>query len=309
MILDLVHILTRKGGMYMQPFSPEGLYAEPPAAEALHRGLNTGEIFRAMCIKCDEFHNLHVDLGSLRGYIPREEAALGITEGKLREIGILSRVGKPVSFQVLEFSENNTVILSRRAAQLEARSYFLSALRPGDVIPAMVQTAADFGVFCDIGCGFSALMRLDRCCVSRLQSTRDLYRPGQNIFTAVLDVDDVEGRLTLTGRELLGTWEENAALFQTGQTVTGMVRSVMPYGVFVELTPNLSGLAEATEDVQPGDRVSVYLRRILPHRHKIKLNILEKLPPLPPCEPEFQIRQGHLDRWEYYPGSTAVTYF
>lgn len=293
----------------MQPFSPEGLYAEPPEADALRRGLSTGEVFRAMCTKCDEFHDLHVDLGSLRGRIPREEAALGIVEGRVREIGILSRVGKPVSFQVVEFAEDGTVILSRRAAQLEARSYFLSALRPGDVIPAMVQTPADFGVFCDIGCGFPALMRIDRCCVSRLQSTRELFRPGQNIFAAVLDVDDTEGRLTLTGRELLGTWEENAAQFQQGQTVTGTVRSVMPYGIFVELTPNLSGLAESGPEVQPGDRVSVYLRGIHHDRHKIKLNILEKLPPMPPMVPNYRIHSGHIDCWEYYPGSTAVTYF
>lgn len=293
----------------MQPFSPEGQHAQPPGIEALRRGADTGEIFRAMCVKCDEFHDLHIDLGQIRGIIPREEAALGITEGKTKEIGILSRVGKPVSFQVLEFRGGDTAILSRRSAQLEARSYFLSALRPGDVIPAMVQTAADFGVFCDIGCGFPALMRIDRCCVSRLQTTREMYSTGQDIFVAVLDVDDVLGQLTLTSRELLGTWEENADEFHPGQTVTGTVRSVMPYGIFVELTPNLSGLAEISGNYLPGDRVSVYIRGILRQQHKIKLNILEKLPPLPPSPPQYRIRSGHIDRWEYYPGSKAVTYF
>ena len=42
---------------------------------------------------------------------------------------------------------------------------------------------------------------------------------------------------------MLGTWAENAALFSPGQTVTGVVRSVEDYGIFVELTPNLAGLA------------------------------------------------------------------
>lgn len=294
----------------MHPFSPEGLYHLPPSPENLRRGLQTGEIFRAMCMKCDEFHNLHIDLGSIRGLIPREEAALGLAEGQTREIAVLSRVGKPVSFRVLDFDREGNAILSRRSAQLEARNYFLNTLRPGDVIPATVQTAADFGVFCDIGCGFTALMRIDRCCISRLERTSQLYRPGQQIYAAILAIDDTEGLVHLTGRELLGTWEENAASYRAGQTVTGTVRSIMPYGVFVELAPNLSGLAESCPGLCPGDRVSVFIRGILPEKHKIKLNILEVLPPLPQNRlPEFFVTQGHLDRWEYYPGSRAVTYF
>lgn len=294
----------------MQPYSPEGLHTAPPSPEALRRGAGTGEIFRAMCVKCDEFHNLHVDLGENTGVIPREEAALGISDGKAREIAILSRVGKPVCFQVLGFDRSGAPILSRRTAQLEARSYFLSALRPGDIIPARVQNPAAFGVFCDIGCGFSALMRIDRCCISRLRSSAELFHAGQPICAAVLSADDAEGQISLTGRELLGTWEENAEAFRQGQTVTGTVRSVMPYGAFVELTPNLSGLAESVPDIGVGDAVSVFIRAILPQKHKIKLNILEKLPaPLPPKPPEYFITSGHIGRWEYFPGSAAVTYF
>lgn len=297
-------------GLITQPFSPEGLIAAAPGLEELRQGLNTGEIFRAMCVKCDEFHNLHLDLGSIKGIIPREEAALGILEGKLREIAILSRVGKPVCFQVMHIDHSGTIICSRRRAQLEARSYFLSALRPGDIIPAQIQTVADFGIFCDIGCGYTALMRIDRCCISRLQSLKEHYQPGQLIRAAILSIDDLEGQITLTGRELLGTWEENAEKYRQGQTVTGTVRSIMPYGIFVELTPNLSGLAEPMPDLNPGDPVSVYIRAILPQKHKLKLNILEKLPTMPlPDQTEYFITSGHIDKWEYYPGSQAVTYF
>lgn len=294
----------------MQPYSPEGLTATPPAPEALQQGIRDREIFRAMCVKCDEFHNLHVDLGEILGIIPREEAALGIAEGRVREIAVLSRVGKPVCFQVLGFDRNGTAILSRRAAQLEARSYFLSALHPGDIIPAVVQNVTDFGVFCDIGCGFSALMRIDRCCVSRLTTAAELFFPGQSICAAILGVDDQEGLIHLTGRELLGTWAENAEAFRQGQTVTGTVRSLLPYGIFVELAPNLSGLAEPVPGLQIGDPVSVFLRAILREKHKVKLNILEKLPTPPPAKPiEYYITSGHISRWEYFPGSKAVTCF
>ena len=105
----------------MLPYSPEGHYASPPAIDAIHRAASTGEIFQGMCVKCDEFHNLHIDLGTVRGIIPREEAAIGIAEGVTKEFAILSRVGKPVSFQVLTFDRNGNAILSRRAAQEEVK--------------------------------------------------------------------------------------------------------------------------------------------------------------------------------------------
>lgn len=294
----------------MHPYRPEGSYDEVPSPELLRKYAGTDMIFQAPCIKCDEFHNLHVDLGNLKGIIPRDETALGLVEGRTKEIAIVSRVGKPVCFQVQSFDRRGTAILSRKAAQSEAKNYFFSVLQPGDIIPARVQNTSPMGVFCDIGCGFTALMRISRCCVSRLKDTSALFCPGQEVFAAVYRIDDDLGHIELTGRELLGTWEENASLFRPGQTVTGTVRSIMSYGMFIELTPNLSGLAEPKESISPGDRVSVYIRSIQPQRHKIKLSLLEVLPPaLEPPQLQYYIQTGKLKRWEYYPGSKAVTVF
>lgn len=293
----------------MLPYKPEGFTSPLPTKEALHRAVNTGEIFGATCYKCDEFHNLHVDLGQIRGIIPREEVTLS-TNGKIHEYAILSRVGRNVSFQVLAFDKNGNAILSRRAAQEEVRRYCIHSLHPGDVIPATVQNPADFGVFCDIGCGYTALMRIDRCCISRLERTSDIFTTGQNIYAAIKSIDDVSGRIELTGREVLGTWDENVLMFRQGQTVVGIVRSVMPYGIFVELTPNLSGLAEYQAGLEPGDTVSVYIRSILYDKHKIKLTVLERLTGSRiPSPLHYQITSGHICRWEYFPGSKAITVF
>jgi small subunit ribosomal protein S1 len=298
-----------KGGIDMLPYRPEGMNTPAPATELLRRSVGTGEIFEATCVKCDEYHNLHVDLDGLPGLIPRQEAALGLLEGKTKEYAILSRVGKPVCFQVLDFTADGTAILSRRAAQAEARDYFLHTLRPGDVIDGIVQNPAEFGVFCDIGCGFPALMRIDRCCVSRLRKTDEIYHTGQQIRVAVLAIDDELGQVHLTGRELLGTWEENASLFRTGETVPGVVRSIMPYGAFIELTPNLSGLAESIPGLASGDAVSVYIRSILPDRHKIKLNIIQRITAPIGRELRYFTDANFLEKWEYYPGSKTFTVF
>jgi small subunit ribosomal protein S1 len=82
-------------------------------------------------------------------------------------------------------------------------------------------------------------------------------------------------RICLTHKELLGNWEENVSLFRAGETVAGIVRSVEDYGIFVELAPNLAGLAEPKEGVHAGQSVSVYIKAIIPDKMKIKLIIVD----------------------------------
>ena len=110
------------------------------------------------------------------------------------------------------------------------------------------------------------------------------------------------GRITLSHKELLGTWEENAAAFAPGETVAGTVRSVEPYGVFVELAPNLAGLAEPKDGVSPGQQASVFIKSIVPSRMKIKLIIIETFDgQYQPEPPRYYFSGDHLERFQYSP--------
>ena len=116
--------------------------------------------------------------------------------------------------------------------------------------------------------------------------------------------------MTLTHKELLGTWEENAGLINPGETVTGIVRSVEPYGIFVELSPNLAGLAEWCEGVYAGQQAAVYIKSIIPEKMKIKLVIVDVSEEnfLSPSI-EYFINEGHIDRWDYSPTGCAKQVF
>ena len=265
----------------MNCYLPETMQTRSAAytTEDLWRAIHQRTILHAAAVLCDEAHDLHVDLGCCSGVIPREEAALGITSGETRDIAILSRVGKPVCFHVTRFLPDGRALLSRRSAQNEALDALLSQRRPGDIVPAVVTGLAPFGAFCDVGCGIPALLPLGDICVSRLQSPGDLLQENQSIFAVIRTLDPAARRVSLTLKELLGTWQENAARFARGQTVTGIMRSVKSYGVFVALAPNLSGLAEPTDGLQPGDAVSVYIKSILPEKLKIKLCVIRNLGP------------------------------
>ena len=240
----------------------------------------------------------------MKGIIPRNEGALGIEEGTVRDIALISRVNKPVSFVITGFSSENgetVAVLSRRRVQEECRKEYISALTPGDVIPATVSHIEGFGVFCDIGAGISALMPIDSISVSRIPHPNARFTAGQNIFAVVRSFDEA-GRITLSHKELLGTWEENASEFSVGETVPGIVRSVEKYGIFVELAPNLAGLAEFSEGIEPGSHAGVYIKSIIPSKMKIKLIIVDSFSADYPAEPsEYFIKSGHIDRWVYSP--------
>ena len=108
-------------------------------------------------------------------------------------------------------------------------------------------------------------------------------------------------KITLSLRELLGDWTQNAAHFEAGQTVKGIVRSVESYGVFIELTPNLAGLAEYSDAVHAGQTVSVYIKSILPEKMKIKLSIIDVLEDDAEIERVYYFKGRHMDYWRYSP--------
>jgi len=292
-------------------YLPEGRLLHTPenqrscaTVEGLEQARVFGSVLEGMAVLCDERHDLMVKFGPFTGRIPREKAALGIAEGTTRDIAILSRVGKPVAFTVEAIREVRgewRFLLSRRRAQEKALEKILTWL-PGQIIPATVTHLEPFGAFVDIGCGVPSLIGVERLSVSRIAHPRDRLRVGQEIHAAVLDTDRQAGRVTLTLRELLGTWEENAALFRSGTTVPGYARGIKEYGVFVELAPNLSGLAERWEGVRESERVSVFLKAIQPDRMKLKLLIIDILPPLSEPEPlRYFITDGILKQWHYAP--------
>ena len=288
-------------------FPPEGLRPSVVCTmQSLKQAAESGEILEALALRCDVDHTLHFSLNGIRAIMERGEVNAPWISGAERDIAILSRVGKPTCFTVQEvFTDEKgapVARLSRRAAQEKAMDHFLQSLRPGSVLTCRVTRLESFGVFLDMGCGIIAMLPIEHISVSRISHPRERFREGQKILAAVWSIDRENRRITMTHRELLGTWMENTSWFRPGETVPGVVRSVQPYGSFIELTPNLSGLADSREDLTSGDRVSVYIKSIRPERMKIKLQVIEKLPPddtLPPLK--YQITDGILDRWIYSP--------
>ena len=287
-------------------YLPEGLRPPVPLAlDHLREALETGDILEAPVQRCGVDHTLLLNLGGVQGRIPREEAVAPWISGADRDIAVLSRVGKPTCFTVTALESNGkgapVALLSRRAAQERCMRQYIDGLVPGDVIPARVTHLEPFGVFADIGCGIPALLPIDSISVSRIGHPRERFLPGMDIKVIVKDRD--RGRINLSHKELLGTWAQNAGRFQAGETVGGVIRSIESYGVFVELAPNLAGLAESRENIFPGQQASVFIKSVLPGRMKVKLIIIETFDSEPrrPRPPEYFFDGGHMDEFLYSP--------
>ncbi len=309
--------------IFKNAYLPEGCLYETErnhfyigSLAGLERAMREDAILEASAMLCDEARNLHIGLcAGAVGIIPQSEV-LSLRPGESgKDIAVLTRVGKKVCFKITGIDDSVSpvrVLLSRRAAQEECRTAYTSCLSPGDLIAARVTHTEPFGAFCDIGCGLISLLPVDAISVSRISSPADRLHNGMEIRAAVRTVDPESGRIYLSMRELLGTWEENTTLFAPGQTVAGVIRSVESYGIFIELTPNLAGLAEVRDRERDlasiGHIAAVYIKSINPERMKVKLALVDSykgnvtVPPL-----HYYVPQSvhHLDRWVYSPASCA----
>ena len=268
-------------------YLPEGcgpLFPDNQPLGVLQEAMERQTVLEGTAIRCDIRQDLTVRFGGYEGVIHRADAVHPAISGAERDIAVLSRVGKPTCFTitnlVVDGGGRPRLTLSRRAAR--------------------VSHLEKFGAFVDLGCGVTSLIPLENISVSRIPSPSARFQVGQDILAVVTAVDPDTCRFYLSHKELLGTWMENAAAFAPGDAVPGIVRGVRDYGVFIELAPNLSGLADWRGDLAPGDQISVYIKSIRPECRKIKLQVIEKLAALQEPEPlRYFITDGEVSNWIY----------
>ena len=202
-------------------YLPEGLSAPPLyTLEMLRRAVSDDTVLEGTVQRCDGDLNLYLQLGSTFAKIPREEVTALWISGADREIAVLSRVGKQVCFTVESLSADAkgapTALLSRRKVQEQAMEEMRRGLKPGAVVVGKVVRMEPFGAFVDIGRGIVALLPTEYISAARIRHPNERFRVGQKILAVVKIFDRENRRITLTHKELLGTWLENASRFSEG---------------------------------------------------------------------------------------------
>ncbi len=267
--------------MEYQKFIPEGWIEtkEEYNLDIIKKAFHYGETMQGYVNHCDEWFNLYVDLGNaITGIIPRNEVEEIYTDdfGFCKKNVCRNKVHQFVQFKVKEIYNPHQILLSRKNVQKEAIQWIKHDLVPGMVVNGIVKNIRSFGVFVEIGGGIVGLLHIEDISVSRIKSPEERFFIGQKIHVMIKSIDKEQGKIVLSYKELLGNWEENIKQFQEKMVVEGTVKEPDKYknGIFIELKPNLVGLAEYKEGLQYGQKVNVYIKKIIKDRKKIKLLIV-----------------------------------
>lgn len=238
----------------------------------------TEDIYQGIVEKCDESYNLHVKLDNgLEGVIPRKEVeALNLDENGLPKTNLcIGKVHKYVQFKIKE-KDGDNLIFSRKDAQKEVLNSVKTDLQEGQVVNGIVKNITPYGAFIDIGGGIVGLVHIEDLSVARIKTPYERIKIGQKLNIVIKSIDREQGRINLSYKEQFGSWEENANNFKVGMKTKGIIRETEKNknGIFIELTPNLVGMAEYQEGLNYGEKIDVAIKKIDYDKKKIKLIVL-----------------------------------
>lgn len=251
-------------------FFPEGWKSEETE--------ETNDILQGIVKNCDKDYNLHVELkNGMHGIIPRQEIeAINIDEkGFPKENLCIGKVHKYVQFKLKE-KDGDKLIFSRKDVQQEVLNSVKTDLKVGDNIKGIVKNITPYGAFIDIGGGVVGLAYIEDLSVARIKTPYERLKIGQNVNIVVKSINRETGKLNLSYKDTLGTWEENAKKFSVGMNTKGIIRETEKNknGIFIELTPNLVGMAEYKEGLKYGEKVDLYIKKIDYDKKKVKVVLL-----------------------------------
>lgn len=216
--------------------------------------------------------------------------------------GIVSKVGSKIFSYVDNIDEyDNTIVLNRRRLHRDYIENYLDKLPYGHIFETNVVSVAPFGLFVDMGYGVIGLLPLNDISIARLDNLRKHFNVGD--YLRVIYKGKGNAGYIVSHKELLGTWEENVADFTEGEVTQGIVRDIKPYGAFIEITPNLTGLADIPDGVelQVGDSITVIFKSSNVEKQKVKLAIVKKSSMPYEIKYNYKVTSGILKEWVYTP--------
>lgn len=229
----------------------------------------------------DEEFNLHVNLGmGLKGFVPRNEVTSLVDENGIpEEKASTVKLNKYIQFKIKDIFETENplaprIILSSKDVELEVRKWMYMHLKPGMKLKGTIRGLTEYAAFVDVGGGVTGIIKVEDISRVRVKHANERFKYGQRIEAVVKKYDRDTGRIELSYKELLGDFKSNLDGIEEGQIVEGIVRAREKNGIYVELKPNLLGLADHRSGIDYGQKVLVHVKKINLEKEKIKLTIV-----------------------------------
>ena len=139
-----------------------------------------------------------------------------------------------------------------------------TAVHKGEIVSGVVKNIQPYGAFIQTNKGIDGLLYIEDISVARIKTPKERLSVGQKINVVVKDINTEKNRVYFSYKEMLGTWDENIRDIQEKTIIPGIIRETEKdkRGIFIELKPNLVGMAEYKEGFEYGQKVEVYVKKI-----------------------------------------------
>ena len=269
------NVVVSRRAVVEQEFSAE--------RNALLENLQEGAVVRG-AVKNLTDYGAFVDLGGIDGLLHITDMAWK----RVKHPSEVVKVGDEIEVRILKFDRERSRV-SLGLKQLGADPWENIARRyPAHTrVFGKVTNIADYGAFVEIEDGVEGLVH-----VSEMDWTNKNVNPakvvhtGQEVEVMVLDVDEDRRRISLGLKQCQANpWKEFAENYNRGDHVSGQIKSITDFGIFIGLAGNIDGLVhlsdiswdmpgeEAVRSFQKSQQVEAMVLSIDPERERISLGI------------------------------------
>ncbi|MGL1957480.1 MAG: 30S ribosomal protein S1 [Colwellia sp.] len=224
-----------------------------------------------------------VDLGGIDGLLHITDMAWK----RVKHPSEIVNVGDEIQVKVLKFDRERTRV-SLGMKQLGEDPWVAIANRypEGSKLSGRVTNLTDYGCFVEIQEGVEGLVH-----VSEMDWTNKNIHPskvvnlGDTVEVLVLEIDEERRRISLGLKQCIpNPWEEFAKNFNKGDKVSGKIKSITDFGIFIGLDGGIDGLVhlsdiswnggeEAVREYKKGDEITAIVLQVDPERERISLGV------------------------------------
>ncbi|MFO7459400.1 MAG: 30S ribosomal protein S1 [Desulfatiglandales bacterium] len=195
-----------------------------------------------------------VDYGA---FVELEEGIEGLIQvpemswtGRIRHPSQVVSIGDAVEAVVLSVDvAKKRIFLSMKRLEPNPWDTIAEKYPVGAIIEGKIKNISNFGIFVGIDQGIDGLVHIsDISWTQRIDHPSELYKKGDQVQAVILDIDKENERFSLGIKQLTpDPWDVIPEKYRRGDRVTGVVKSVTDFGVFVELEAGIEGLIHVSQ--------------------------------------------------------------
>ncbi len=248
----------------------------------------TGEVVPVRVLDASK-GGLLVKLNHISGFLPVSQLApdnyprvAGGDKSKILE-KLKTFVGQNLEVRVIDVTEGEEkLIVSEKAVWDEKQKNIIAKYKVGEIVEGDVSALADFGAFVKFDI-LEGLVHISEIAWQRIDHPRDLLKIGDRVKAEVIGIDG--SKIFLSMKKLVqDPWKTVGEKYAVGQKVQGKVLKINPFGLFVELDPEIHGLAHISElSAKPvtdpgelgkvGETMEFMIVSIEPEQHRLGLSL------------------------------------